>query len=181
MPTLFRSLAVLLVFALAACGAPDTGSATSESEGASESADAPSASGEDVSAAGVTVEGDLDQKPTIKLPGGEPPAQLETADIVEGDGAEATPESTVTAHYVGIGWDSGKQFDASWDNGGQPISFPLNQVIAGWTEGIPGMKVGGRRLLVIPGDKAYGANPPPGSGIGPNETLVFVVDLLGVK
>ena len=87
------------------------------------------------------------------------------------------PGGSVNAHYVGIGWTSGQQFDASWDRGA-PLRFPLNRVIAGWQEGIPGMKPGGRRLLVIPGDKAYGSTPPPGSGIGANETLVFVVDLV---
>ena len=134
-----------------------------------------------MSAEGVTVSGEPDQKPTIELPGGEPPTELIVKDITEGDGAAAEPTSTVTAHYVGVGWSSGKQFDASWDNGGQPVSFPLNQVIPGWTEGIPGQKVGGRRLLIIPGEMAYGANPPPSSGIGPNETLVFVVDLTAVQ
>ncbi|HET6690837.1 MAG TPA: FKBP-type peptidyl-prolyl cis-trans isomerase [Miltoncostaeaceae bacterium] len=127
---------------------------------------------------GVAVEGGPDEKPRVTLPGGDPPGDLVIHDVVEGDGAAVPPGGTVNAHYVGIGWSSGRQFDASWDRGA-PLSFPLDRVIAGWQEGIPGMKPGGRRLLVIPGDRAYGPTPPPGSGIGANETLVFVVDLVG--
>jgi peptidylprolyl isomerase len=83
--------------------------------------------------------------------------------------------------YVGVSWSTGEQFDASWDRGGQPFQFPLGggQVIAGWDDGIPGMKVGGRRILVIPPDKGYGA-AGAGPDIAPNETLVFVVDLVGI-
>lgn len=126
---------------------------------------------------GVAVEGRTDEKPRVTLPGGDPPAGLVIHDVVEGEGDAVLPGGSVNAHYVGIGWTSGRQFDASWDRGA-PLRFPLNRVIAGWQEGIAGMKPGGRRLLVIPGDKAYGPTPPPGSGIGADETLVFVVDLL---
>jgi peptidylprolyl isomerase len=126
---------------------------------------------------GVSVDGGMDEKPQVTLPGGEPPAGLVVHDVVEGDGEAVAPGGMVNAHYVGIGWSSGQQFDSSWDRGA-PLEFPLNRVIDGWKEGIPGMKPGGRRLLVIPGDKAYGPTPPPGSGIGANEALVFVVDLV---
>lgn len=126
--------------------------------------------------AGVTVDGGLGAKPGVALPGGEPPAELVIHDVSEGEGDPVAPGATVNAHYVGIGWSSGAQFDASWDRGA-PLRLPLGQVIAGWQQGIPGMRPGGRRLLVIPGDLAYGHRPPPGSGIGPNETLVFVIDL----
>jgi peptidylprolyl isomerase len=129
-------------------------------------------------AAGVKVEGAIDEKPQITVPGGEAPEKLIILDLVDGEGTAAEPTDTVNAHYVGIGWDSGKQFDSSWDRG-ESISFPLNRVIAGWRRGIPGMRPGGRRLLVIPGDLAYGPSPPPGSGIGRHEALVFVVDLIG--
>lgn len=105
--------------------------------------------------------------------------ELVVTDDVEGTGDEVTPGATVTAHYVGVSASTGAQFDASWDRG-SPISFPLDGVIQGWSEGLVGMKVGGRRTLVIPGDMAYGANPPPGAGIAPNETLVFTVDLVDV-
>lgn len=106
--------------------------------------------------------------------------ELIVTDDVEGTGEEVTPGATVTAHYVGVSASSGAQFDASWDRGA-PISFPLDGVIQGWSEGLVGMKVGGRRTLVIPGHMAYGATPPPGAGIAPNETLVFTVDLVGVS
>ncbi|HTI33476.1 MAG TPA: FKBP-type peptidyl-prolyl cis-trans isomerase [Miltoncostaea sp.] len=126
---------------------------------------------------GVSVEGGTGEKPRVTVPGGEPPAGLVVHDVVEGEGEAVAPGGTVNAHYVGIGWTSGEQFDSSWDRGA-PLRFPLNRVIDGWKEGIPGMKPGGRRLLVIPGGKAYGPTPPPGSGIGANEALVFVVDLV---
>ena len=105
--------------------------------------------------------------------------ELVVTDEVEGQGDEVTAGATVTAHYVGVSASTGAQFDASWDRGA-PISFPLDGVIRGWSEGLLGMKVGGRRNLVIPGDMAYGANPPPGAGIAPNETLVFVMDVVKI-
>jgi peptidylprolyl isomerase len=127
-----------------------------------------------------TVEGDLDDKPTITLPGGQPPEELVITDLVEGDGPEAPANSTVTVHYVGVSWaNGGRQFDASWDRG-DTISFGLNQVIAGWTQGIPGMKVGGRRMLTIPPHLGYGAQSPT-PAIAPNDTLVFVIDLVAVR
>lgn len=129
--------------------------------------------------AGVTVEGDLDSKPEITLPGGEPPTELVVHDLVVGDGDEATAGAIVTTHYVGVSWlNDGRQFDASWDRG-EPISFPLSGVIQGWGEGIPGMRVGGRRLLVIPPELGYGAQSPT-PDIAPNDTLVFVIDLTDV-
>jgi peptidylprolyl isomerase len=106
--------------------------------------------------------------------------ELVITDEVEGGGDEVTTGATVTAHYVGVSASTGSQFDASWDRGA-PISFPLDGVIQGWSQGLLGMKVGGRRTLVIPGHMAYGANPPPGAGIAPNETLVFTVDLVDVS
>jgi peptidylprolyl isomerase len=106
--------------------------------------------------------------------------ELKIDDEVVGTGDEVTPGATVTAHYVGVSASNGVQFDASWDRGA-PISFPLDGVIRGWSEGLVGMRVGGRRTLVIPGDMAYGPTPPPGAGIAPNETLVFTVDLVDVS
>lgn len=106
--------------------------------------------------------------------------ELIVTDELEGSGDEVTAGATVTAHYVGVSASTGSQFDASWDRGA-PISFPLDGVIQGWSEGLLGMKVGGRRNLVIPGHMAYGAHPPPGAGIAPNETLVFTVDLVEVS
>lgn len=128
----------------------------------------------------VNVEGDLGTKPSISLPDTAPPAELAIVDLVDGDGDEAPANATVTVHYVGVSWlNDGGQFDASWDRG-QSISFGLNQVIAGWTEGIPGMRVGGRRMLVIPPHKGYGAQAPT-PAIASNDTLVFVIDLLGFQ
>ena len=126
----------------------------------------------------VTVEGEIGAKPEVLLPAGDPPAELLIHDLIEGEGAAVQPGASVNTHYVGIGWNTKRQFDSSWDRG-QPLRFSLTGVIAGWQQGIPGMKVGGRRLLVIPADLAYGRTPPPGSGIGSGEALVFVIDLLG--
>jgi peptidylprolyl isomerase len=125
---------------------------------------------------------DLSEKPHVYVPPGEiPPLKLMAEDIVEGDGPTASSGDTVDVHYVGVSWKTRQQFDASWDRG-ETFSFRLGagMVISGWDEGVQGMKVGGRRRLVLPPDKAYGKRGA-GGVIGPNETLVFVVDLLGVR
>lgn len=109
-----------------------------------------------------------------------PPTTLVKTDLVVGTGEEAKPGATVTVQYLGVNYSTGAEFDSSWSRGGQPATFALDQVIKGWTDGIPGMKVGGRRQLIVPPDQAYGAEGRPPK-IGPNETLVFVVDLLAVK
>ena len=120
---------------------------------------------------------DLATKPTVAKPEGEPPAELLTTDIVKGNGRAAAQGDTVSVQYVGNSWSTGVQLDASWDRG-QPFEFPLGagQVIPGWDQGIAGMKRGGRRLLVIPPDLAYGTQSPSPE-IAANETLIFVVDL----
>lgn len=121
------------------------------------------------------------QKPAVTIPIGEaPPTALAVDDLEVGAGAEAVAGSAVDVHYVGVSWASGKQFDASWDRR-ETFSFRLGagQVIPGWDQGVQGMRVGGRRRLTIPPELAYGARGA-GGVIGPNETLVFVVDLLGV-
>ena len=117
-------------------------------------------------------------KPEIEFPDGPPPTELVITDLVVGDGAEARPGDTVDVHYVGIEYDTGEEFDSSW-NRGESIAFPLRGLIAGWQDGIPGMRVGGRRRLVIPPELAYG---PAGSGHRlSGKTLIFVIDLLGVE
>jgi peptidylprolyl isomerase len=120
-------------------------------------------------------------KPDVSIPDSEPPADLVIDDIVVGDGDEASAGSAVEVHYVGVAWSNGEQFDASWDRG-DTFSFHLGagQVIEGWDTGVQGMRVGGQRRLTLPPHLAYG---PRGAGgvIGPNETLVFVVDLVGVS
>lgn len=120
------------------------------------------------------------QKPEIDFPGGEPPTSLQITDITEGDGAEAKAGDTVRVHYVGVAWSTGEEFDASY-NRGAPLSFRLGvgQVISGWDQGVQGMKVGGRRQLVIPPHLAYGDRGAPGA-IAPGETLIFVCDLVAV-
>lgn len=119
-------------------------------------------------------------KPEIEFFDPEPPTDLVVTDITEGDGAEATSGATVEVHYVGVTHSTGEEFDASY-NRGQPLSFRLGvgQVISGWDQGVTGMKVGGRRQLVIPPHLGYG-DRGAGGVIGAGETLIFVVDLLGV-
>jgi peptidylprolyl isomerase len=121
---------------------------------------------------------DFMTKPVIEYPGGQPPADLAIEDIVVGEGAQAKPGDNVEVHYVGVEFESGEEFDASW-NRGKSIEFPLRGLIQGWQEGIPGMKVGGRRQLTIPPHLAYG--PDGGGHRLSGKTLVFVIDLLGVK
>jgi len=117
-------------------------------------------------------------KPEVDFPGGEPPADLEITDIWEGTGAEAKAGDTVEVHYVGVAFSTGEQFDASWDRG-SPLQFRLGvgQVIRGWDRGVQGMKVGGRRQLIIPPGLAYGDRGAAGA-IAPGETLIFVCDLV---
>lgn len=114
--------------------------------------------------------------PTVTVPAA-PVTTLGSTDDIVGTGATVAAGDTVTVEYVGVSQSTGKVFDSSWTRG-QPATFPLAQVIPGWTTGIVGMKVGGRRTLVIPGAQAYGASPPQGSGIAPNDTLVFTIDMI---
>jgi peptidylprolyl isomerase len=121
-------------------------------------------------------------KPTVEVPADTPPSyQLELEDLVEGDGDEAISGQVVEVHYVGVSWSTGGQFDASWDRG-ETFQFGLGrgQVIQGWDQGVAGMRVGGRRRITIPPMLAYGKRGA-GGVIGPDETLVFVVDLIGVR
>ncbi len=120
------------------------------------------------------------EKPKVTIPEGAPPKKLETRDLKEGSGPAAKTGDDVSMAYVGVAYSTGKEFDNSYDRG-QPFDFTLGegQVIAGWDEGIVGMKAGGRRELIIPPDMAYGAQGGP--GIKPNETLVFIVDLLAIN
>lgn len=107
--------------------------------------------------------------------------KLEKIDLVVGTGAEVKAGDTVSVHYTGAVAATGAIFQSSKDFGTEPVTFPLSGVIKGWTDGIPGMKVGGTRRLVIPADMAYGANPPAGSGIPANADLVFDVELVAIK
>lgn len=116
-------------------------------------------------------------KPEIEFIEGPAPTELVITDLIVGEGAEAVPGGRVEVHYVGVDFETGEQFDASWDRG-ESITFPLAGLIAGWQEGIPGMRVGGRRQLVIPPALAYGER---GAHRLAGRTLVFVIDLLDVK
>jgi len=181
---------LLVVFAFAACGGEDdrsgeSGAAPSEeaTEAATEAPTeaAPEAAAPTEGKTGVKVTGEAGEKPTIEVPeGAEPPSELTIEELEEGDGAEAEAGPTISVDYVGALYKDGTVLDNSYDRG-EPISFPLGagQVIPGWDQGFEGMKVGGRRLLVIPSDLAYG---PTGQGpIGPDEALVFVVELKDVS
>jgi peptidylprolyl isomerase len=155
---------VSLALAAGACGRPVQTNSSQSTPGASE----------------VTVSGPAGQKPTIIVPDGSPPASLQVKDIIVGSGAEAAAGRRLQVQYVGLSWSTKRQFDASWDRN-QPFPFILGQgaVIQGWDLGLQGMHTGGRRLLIIPPNLGYG--PQGGGPIGPNETLVFVVDLLKVR
>jgi peptidylprolyl isomerase len=120
-------------------------------------------------------------KPDVNIPDGAPPDDLQVEDLEEGTGDEAREGAEVEVHYVGVAWSNGEQFDASWDRG-DTLTFPLGRghVIQGWDQGVAGMKVGGRRRLTIPPDLGYG-DRGAGGVIAPGETLVFVVDLVGVR
>lgn len=120
-------------------------------------------------------------KPKVTVPTGAPPKKLEVKELEEGSGAEAKSGDKVTVQYVGVDFKNGEEFDSSWSRN-EPFPFTLGagEVIPGWDQGVEGMKVGGRRELIIPPELAYGeAGAPP--AIGPNETLVFVIDLLEVN
>lgn len=169
---LFALLALTLTLGLAACGerekeAPEsaaTATATATPEAVDESANT-----------------NLDEKPVVARPTGEAPAELQTEDIVDGKGKAAKAGDAISVQYVGVSYSTGQEFDASWDRG-EPFQFELGggQVIPGWDQGLEGMKVGGRRKLVIPPDLGYGeAGSPP--AIAPNETLIFIVDLLEIS
>lgn len=116
-------------------------------------------------------------KPEIEFPDAPAPAELQIVDVVEGAGEEALASSTVNVHYLGVDYETGEEFDSSWGRG-EPINFPLRSLIQGWQLGIPGMKVGGRRKLVVPPAQAYG---PSGGHPLAGKTLIFVIDLLGVS
>ena len=120
-------------------------------------------------------------KPTVEVPTGAAPTDLEITDITVGDGPEATPGQRVSVQYVGVAFSTGKEFDSSWSRN-EPFEFALGagHVIAGWDQGVAGMRVGGRRRLTIPARLGYG-DRGAGNVIKPGETLIFVVDLLGVR
>ncbi len=164
---------VLSLF-LASCGGDDDESAATPEPAGTATATPEAAGTIDPS----TISKDLSEKPKVSKPSGAPPTELVTEDIVKGTGPAAKTGDVVSMQYAGWSWSTGAEFDSSWSRNKEPFQFQLGaqMVIPGWDQGIVGMKKGGRRLLVIPPELAYGANSP-GPGIGPNETLIFVVDL----
>ncbi len=172
---------------LAGCGSSGSSSTiTVGNENASDSAIAKEAEkGSSTSKSGETgpaktpTSGALSKEPKVTVPSGPAPTKLVTKDLIVGSGAEAKAGETVTVNYVGVLYKGGKEFDASWKRN-EPFSFALGkgQVIPGWDQGVAGMKVGGRRELIIPSELAYKAQGSPPT-IPPNAPLIFVVDLLG--
>lgn len=168
-------VALCTLLALAGCGGgsdSSTGSTEPTSSGSTEESTVPAKQPKPTA---------KKTKPQVTVPKGAPPKQLVVKELEEGTGAEAKAGDEVSVQYVGVDYKSGKEFDSSWSRH-EPFVFQLGvgQVIPGWDQGIEGMKVGGRRELIIPPELAYGeAGSPP--AIGPNETLVFVVDLLAVR
>jgi peptidylprolyl isomerase len=172
------ALCVAFVFAAVGCGGSDSSSSSvsSEASGSTEAGDSTesTSSSKTSSAAKKT-------KPTVVVPKQISPTKFAINEVEEGSGPEAKAGDQVTVQYVGVGYDSEKEFDSSWSRN-EPLTFTLGvgEVIKGWDQGVEGMKVGGRRELLIPANLAYGASPPS-SEIAPNEALVFVVDLLAVE
>ena len=175
----FRTvLAVALVFTMV--GAIFLGVTSMSDSGMSDSGMSDSGMSDSGSSASAlpVVTANAGEAPSISAPSGTPPAELTTSDVIVGTGAEVLPTSTLTVHYTLMAWSTGQVIESSWDSG-SPATFPLANVVEGWQKGLPGAKVGGRRLLILPPEMGYG---PAGSGpIGPNETLIFAVDIIGVS
>jgi peptidylprolyl isomerase len=171
------ALLLPLLLALAACGGGGGGGGDSSSSRASaKSTPAPSPS-ESIRHIVATAGTNTKQAPKIYAPQGSPPNHLVKRDLVKGHGAPVKPGAKVTVQYTGASWSTGKVFDSSWTRG-KPASFPLSGVIPGWQQGIPGMRPGGRRVLIVPSKLGYGSQGTPDGSIAPNETLIFVVDLV---
>jgi peptidylprolyl isomerase len=182
-PRLVRLLAVLAAVAalgLAACGDDDDSGGNGSGDAAQEesSSQSPDTGTETEAAPDLT---DTSVKPVIDKPSGVPPRKLVKEDIVKGKGPGAKPGDTVIVNYVGVSFSTGEEFDSSWDSGQPfPVQLGKGKVIEGWEKGLVGIKKGGRRELTIPPEQAYGAEGAPPS-IAPNETLVFVIDALGIR
>jgi FKBP-type peptidyl-prolyl cis-trans isomerase len=169
---------LLLAVAVAVAGC---GSNSSSAASAAKATPTPTDPAQEVERIASEISTKVSQRPKIPAPAGRPPADLVEKDIVKGHGPKVQAGDTVSVQYVGASWSDGKEFDASW-NRGQAFSLSIpGQVIEGWNEGILGMREGGRRLLVIPPLKGYGAGGTPDGSIKPNETLAFVIDLQQIR
>jgi peptidylprolyl isomerase len=179
MPRVLLTIVACLALLLAGCGS-DSSSTSSSSEETTTTSGETQEAGSEGTATKKAKPTAKKTKPKVEVPSGPPPQKLEIKDLEEGSGPAAKPGDEVTVHYVGVNYKTGKQFDASWDRG-EPFTFKLGEglVVPGWEEGIPGMKPGGRRELIIPPELGYGYNRV--EGIPPGSTLVFVVDLISVK
>ncbi len=166
---------VAVALVLSSCSSSDAGP-TSDTPSSAPASSSASADLGQSPAAGVGVTGEPGEEPVVELAEEFAPVdELVLVDLVDGTGDPVEPGAELTVHYVGVGQQTRNVFDSSW--GGEPATFPLDRVIAGWQEGMLGMQPGGRRLLIIPGSMAYGPDGIAGV-IGPDETLVFVVDLI---
>ena len=175
-----RSLAaaagVAAALALAACSSSPSNSAANSTTTSTSAAGQAAAAATPIPAADRSPAGSASTEPTVTVPSGTPPTQLESADLIQGSGPAAAPGDKLTVQYTLATYSAGKVIQSSWN--GQPFTFTLGagQVIPGWDKGVVGMKAGGRRELIIPPSLGYGAQSP-GAGIAPNDTLVFVIDL----
>jgi peptidylprolyl isomerase len=172
------TLALALSAGIAACGEDDEPASGGGAESAATPTPTETASEPGIEAVVQAIGKDTSAKPEIPAPQGDPPPELVIRDIVKGKGPKAKAGDEMSMQYVGVSWSTGQQFDASWDRGAEPFTFQLGagMVIAGWDEGIVGLRKGGRRLLIIPPEMGYGPQGTPDGTIAPNETLVFVVD-----
>lgn len=174
------TIAACAAILIAGCGDDDSSTTETTGSNAAETTASKPADQKTQAQAGEKSGSGEKTKPVIEVPDEDPPGSLEIEDLTEGSGAAAKKGDEVTVHYAGVDYDTGEEFDASW--GGEPLTFQLGagSVIAGWDQGVEGMRVGGRRQLTIPPDLAYGPEGYPPL-IAPNATLVFVVDLLQVN
>jgi FKBP-type peptidyl-prolyl cis-trans isomerase len=184
--SIFVCAAVAVAAALAGCGGSSTAPGIVQAPGAGATAAATTAAAasstttSSTSTSSTPLPAALKTKPTVTVPKGASPKTLVVKDLITGTGPAVTSGSTVTVQYVGVVYKNGKQFDASWNDGsGQPASLPLSQTIPGWQKGLIGMKVGGRRELIIPPSLGYGSTAQ--AKIPANSTLVFVIDLHAVS
>jgi peptidylprolyl isomerase len=175
MRPLLLLLALIAALALVACGDDDDSEPAAQSDGGASTAEEPSPS-----AQREALE-DTSTKPVIPKPSGSPPRRLVKDDIVKGKGAPAKPGDTLVVHYAAVTFSTGEEFDASWNSGQPyPVQLGAGQVIQGWDRGLVGVRKGGRRMLTIPPELGYGAEGYP-PAIPPNETLVFVVDVVDIQ